>query len=95
MAGLCALTDLPEGRDHGPQIMSTILKMKVKMQGFIIYDNFPASTYDEFVRDMSTWLAEGTIRYKEQVVEGLETAPAALVDLLAGRSFGKMVVKVG
>jgi NADPH-dependent curcumin reductase len=85
----------PEGPDHGPQIMSTILRMKVKMQGFIIYDSFPASTYDDFVRDMTAWLAEGAIRYKEQVVEGLEAAPAALNDLLLGRNFGKMVVKVG
>jgi alcohol dehydrogenase len=85
----------PEGPDHGPQIMSTILRMKVKMQGFIIYDSFPASTYDDFVREMTAWLAEGAIRYKEQVVEGLEAAPAALNDLLLGRNFGKMVVKVG
>lgn len=89
------LTGLPEGRDHGPQIMGTILRMKVKVQGFIIYDSFPQSTYDEFVRDMTGWLAEGAIRYKEQVVEGLEAAPTALIDLLTGRNFGKMVVRVG
>lgn len=85
----------PEGPDHGPQIMSTILKMKVKMQGFIIYDSFGADTYAEFVRDMTGWLAAGAIQYKEQVVEGLEAAPAALNDLLLGRNFGKMVIKVG
>jgi alcohol dehydrogenase len=84
----------PEGPDHGPQIMSTILKMKVKMQGLIIYDSFGADTYAEFARDMTAWLAEGAIRYKEQVVAGLEAAPAALNDLLLGRNFGKMVVKV-
>lgn len=85
----------PDGPDHGPQIMSTILKMKVRMQGFIIYDSFPASTYDDFARDMTAWLSEGAIRYREQVVEGLESAPAALVDLLVGHNFGKMVIKVG
>jgi len=89
------LPGLPEGRDHGPQIMGTILRMKVKMQGFIIYDSFPASTYDEFVRDMTRWLAEGAIQYREQIVEGLESAPDALIDLLVGRNFGKMVVRVG
>jgi alcohol dehydrogenase len=89
------LPGAPEGPDHGPQIMGTILRMKVKMQGFIIYDSFPASTYAEFVRDMTGWLAEGAIQYKEQVVDGLEAAPAALTDLLVGRNFGKMVVKVG
>ena len=89
------LPGLPEGRDHGPMIMSTILKMKVRMQGFIIYDSFPASSYDDFVRDMTGWLAEGKIRYREQIVEGLEAAPEALIDVLEGRNFGKMVVRVG
>lgn len=88
------LPGLPEGPDHGPQIMGTILRMKVKMQGFIIYDSFPPGTYDEFVRDMTAWLAEGTVHYKEHLVAGLEAAPAALNDLLEGRNFGKMVVKV-
>ena len=89
------LSGLPEGLDYGPAIMGTILRMKVKVQGFIIFDSFPKSTYKDFVRDMSEWLAEGKVQYKEQVVEGLENAPAALNDLLLGKSFGKMVVKVG
>lgn len=88
------LPGLPEGPDRGPAIMGTILRMKVKVQGFIIFDSFPKSTYGDFVRDMTGWLADGTVRYKEQVVEGLENAPAALNDVLTGRSFGKMVVKV-
>ena len=89
------LPGLPEGRDHGPLIMSTILKMKVRMQGFIIYDSFPASAHDAFIGDMTGWLAEGAIHYKEQVVEGLEAAPAALNDVLEGRNFGKVVVRLG
>ena len=56
--------------------------------------NFPKETYQEFVRDMTDWLAEGKVKYKEQVIDGLENAPAALNDLLAGKSFGKMVVRV-
>jgi len=89
------LTGQPEGPDFGPAIMGTILRMKVKVQGFIIFDSFPISTYSEFVKDMTGWLAEGKVQYKEQMVEGLESAPAALNDLLLGKSFGKMVVKVG
>ncbi|MCK0170482.1 NADP-dependent oxidoreductase [Aliiroseovarius sp. S1123] len=89
------LTGLPDGPDFGPMIMSTILRMKVKVQGFIIFDSFPISTYKEFVRDMTGWLAEGKVQYKEQMVDGLESAPEALNDLLLGKSFGKMVVKVG
>ena len=88
------LTGLPEGPDHGPMIMGTILRMKVKVQGFIIFDSFPHSLYREFAADMKTWLADGKVQYKEQVVEGLENAPGALNDVLLGQSFGKMVVKI-
>ncbi len=88
------LTGLPEGPDFGPAIMGTILRMKVKVQGFIIYDSFPKELYQEFVKDMSAWLADGKVQFKEQVVEGLENAPSALNDVLTGKSFGKVVVKV-
>lgn len=88
------LTGLPEGPDFGPAIMGTILRMKVKVQGFIIFDSFPKSTYQEFVGDMSSWLDDGRVTYTEQLVEGLENAPAALNDVLVGNSFGKVVVKL-
>jgi len=88
------LAGLPDGPDHGPAIMSTILRMKVKVEGFIIFDSFPQSVYEEFRKDMTEWIADGRVHYKEHVVEGLEAAHAAFNDLLAGRNFGKMVVKV-
>ncbi len=88
------LPGLPEGPDMGPVIMGTILRMKVKMQGFIIFDSFPKATYAVFREEMTGWLAEGKMQYKEQVVDGLEKAPAALYDLLVGKSFGKMVVRL-
>jgi len=88
------LTGLPEGPDFSPMIMGTILRMKVKMQGFIIFDNFPG-LYPEFAKAMSGWIDAGKIQYREQIVEGLENAPAALNDVLTGKSFGKVVVKVG
>ncbi len=89
------LTGLPDGPDFGPAIMGTILRMKVKVQGFIIFDSFPKSTYQEFVEAMSGWLESGKVVYKEQLINGLENAPTALNDVLLGNSFGKVVVKVG
>lgn len=85
---------LPDGPDMGPVIMGTILRMKVKVEGFIIFDSFGPETYKAFTRDMTTWLKEGRVHYKEQMVDDLSNAPSALYDLLEGRSFGKMVVKV-
>lgn len=88
------LAGLPDGPDHAPSIMGTVLRMKVKMQGFIIFDSFPQSLYTQFRSDMSTWLEQGHVQYKEQVITGLENAPGALNDVLTGRSFGKVVVDV-
>ncbi len=88
------LPGLPEGTDMAPAIMGTILRMKVKVQGFIIFDSFGPEMYQAFVSDMANWLNEGKVQYKEQIVDGLENAPTALYDLLEGRSFGKMVVKI-
>jgi len=89
------LPGLPEGPDHSPAIMGTILRMKVKVQGFIIFDSFTNETHQEFVRDMTRWLDEGKVIYKEQRVNGLENAAATLNDLLIGESFGKVVIEVG
>lgn len=86
---------LPDGPDFGPAIMGTILRMKVKVEGFIIFDSFPASLYQDFRRDMTKWLAEGRVSYKEQMIDGLENAGNGLNDVLLGRSFGKVVVNVG
>ena len=52
-----------------------------------------ASQMADFLRDVSGWLAEGRIRYKEDIVDGLENAPEALCGVLKGRNFGKMLVR--
>ncbi|MEE4188098.1 MAG: NADP-dependent oxidoreductase [Roseobacter sp.] len=89
------LSSLPDGKDYAPLVMSTILKSKVKMQGFIITDSFAPETYEAFRQDMTSWVKDGKIAYKEQIVRGLENAPRALNDVLLGRNFGKMVVSAG
>ncbi len=88
------LPGLPDGPDMGPTIMGTILRMKVKVQGFIIFDSFPKSLYADFARDMTEWLATEKMHYTEEVIDGLENAPDALYGLLEGRSFGKRVVRI-
>ena len=62
------------------------------MQGFIIFDDY-ADRYDEFAADMSQWLAEGKIHYREDLVQGLENAPQAFMGLLEGKNFGKLVIQ--
>ncbi len=85
-------TSLPEGPDRLALLMSQLLTKRIKMQGFIIFDDY-AHRYNEFAEDMTKWLSEGRIQYKEQVVEGLENAPEAFKGLLEGKNFGKLVIK--
>jgi NADPH-dependent curcumin reductase CurA len=81
------------GSDKRTQLLATILARRVRMQGFIILDHY-ADRYDAFRRDMSQWIAQGRVRLQEDIVDGLEQAPAALIGLLQGRNFGKVVVRV-
>ncbi|MEI7366577.1 NADP-dependent oxidoreductase [Pectobacterium sp. 1950-15] len=87
-------TGLPDGPDRLPLLMGTILKKRIRMQGFIIFDDY-GHRFDEFWKDVSPWVAEGKIKYREEIVDGLENAPDAFIGLLHGRNFGKLVVRVG
>jgi hypothetical protein len=63
------------------------------MEGFLILDH-----YDRFaaiVEDLAGWYRAGKIRFREDVSDGLESAPGALVRLLAGENTGKALVRVG
>ncbi|KDN27336.1 NADP-dependent oxidoreductase [Vibrio fortis] len=85
-------TSLPDGPDRMSALMGMLLVKRVKMQGFIIFDDY-AHRYNEFATQMAEWLAQGKIQYKEQVVEGFENTPQAFMGLLKGENFGKLVIK--
>lgn len=87
-------TTLPDGPDRLGQLMGTILIKRMTVKGFIIFDDY-AHRYNEFAKDMSQWLHDGKIHYREQIVEGLDKAPQAFIGLLQGENFGKLVVRVG
>ncbi|EEA94799.1 NADP-dependent oxidoreductase [Pseudovibrio sp. JE062] len=87
-------TSLPDGPDRIGMLMGTLLVKKIRMQGFIIFDSFP-NLYPKFAADMQQWIAQGKVKYREQMVDGLENAPDAFMGLLEGKNFGKVVVKVG
>ena len=83
----------PAGPDRTPWLMRQILTKRLKLQGMIAWDY--ADMEADFRREVGGWVREGRVRYREHVVDGLENAPAALLDLLEGRNFGKMLVRVG
>lgn len=86
-------TELPTGPDRLSLLMSTILIKRLTVKGFIIFDDY-APRYNEFATDMVQWIADGSIKYREQVVEGLANAPSAFIGLLKGANFGKLVVQL-
>ncbi|MCQ9069692.1 NADP-dependent oxidoreductase [Vibrio sp. 1557] len=86
-------TELPEGTDHLPLLMGKLLTKRIKVQGFIIFDDY-GHRYGEFAQDINQWLAEGKIQYREHLVQGLHNAPEAFIGLLEGKNFGKLVVQI-
>ncbi|HEV8018960.1 MAG TPA: NADP-dependent oxidoreductase [Steroidobacteraceae bacterium] len=86
------LEKLPTGVDHLPALLVTVLRQRLTLQGFIIYDHYPRMP--AFQRDMTDWLREGRVKYREQEIVGLEQAPRGLIGLLQGENFGKLVVRV-
>jgi NADPH-dependent curcumin reductase len=74
-------------------LMRTILTKRLTLRGFIVSDF--AARHADFLRDMSQWVREGKVKYKEFVTEGLDSAPGAFVGLLKGANFGKQLVRVG
>ena len=86
------MTALPPGGDRTPQLFRQVLTRRLAIRGFIVSDF--ADQMPGFLRDVGTWLHEGKIKYKEDVVDGLENAPEAFIGLLGGRNFGKLLVRV-
>ncbi len=74
-------------------LMRNVLTKRLTIRGFIVSDF--AARHGDFLRDMSSWVREGKVKYKEFVTEGLENAPDAFMGLLKGANFGKQLVRVG
>jgi NADPH-dependent curcumin reductase CurA len=86
-------TELPAGPNRVPLVMQSILVKRLTFRGFIVWDF--ASQQQEFLKDMSEWLREGRIKYREDIPDGLENAPRELIGLLKGENFGKKIIRVG
>lgn len=86
-------TRLPDGPDRTPLLQRMLLIKRIRMQGFIITDHYQ-SDYAAFSREMGEWVAQGKVKIREDVVEGLENAPQAFMGMLKGKNFGKVVVRI-
>ena len=76
-----------------PSLMRAVLTRRLTIRGFIVSDF--AARHADFLHDMSAWVREGKVKYKEFITEGLDSAPGAFMGLLKGANFGKQLVRVG
>jgi NADPH-dependent curcumin reductase CurA len=81
------------GADRLPALMGAVLSKSLMIRGFI-QTEFVEDQQDQFAKEMADWVASGKVRYKEDIVKGLEQAPDAFAGLLEGRNFGKLIVQL-
>lgn len=78
---------------EGVHNLPYITRKRLTMRGFIVGDH--ADRLPQFMAEMSEWLRTGQVKYRIDVAEGLENAPAVFIAMLKGENFGKQVVRVG
>ena len=85
-------TELPAGPNRTPVLMRAVLSNRILIRGFIVWDF--AAQEQEFMETVAGWIRDGRVKYREDIVEGLENAPRVFQGLLQGRNFGKQVIRV-
>ena len=91
-----AICGMIEGYNTGPptslRFIMRVIAARIRLKGFIVFDYFPRMA--EFYAEMGPWVANGTVKSRETVVEGLENTPDAFLGLFKGENTGKMLVKL-
>jgi len=80
-------------KDLLPGTIANILAKRLTMRGFINYD-FAAEYFSDFVTEVSGWMKEGRIQYREHILDGLENAPNAFLGMLNGENVGKALIRL-
>ena len=90
---ICGLiSDYNATEPYGLRNIRAMLVNRIRMQGMIVFDW--KERYGEALKALSGYFADGRLKYRESVVEGLDNAPQGLIALLKGRNFGKQLVKL-
>jgi NADPH-dependent curcumin reductase len=90
---LCGLVAEYSAKEpYGYQRLRSVLVNRIRMQGMIVFDW--KDRYAEALAGLTAYVAEGRLKYRESIVEGLDNAPRALIGLLKGENFGKQLVKI-
>jgi NADPH-dependent curcumin reductase len=91
LCGLIAEYSAPQ--PYGYRNLRSVLVNRIRMQGMIVFDW--KDRYGEALKALADYYAQGKLKYRESVIEGLENAPRGLIGLLKGQNFGKQLVKLG
>ena len=79
----------PEGINN----LQSLLINRAMIRGFIISEHFDG--LPGFIADMTGWMRDGKLKYRETIAEGIDNAPAAFIGMLKGENFGKQIVRLG
>ena len=74
------------------RFITRIISAQIRIQGFLVFDY--QARMDEFYREMGAWVADGTVKSRDTIVDGLESMPAAFLGLFSGANTGKMLVRL-
>ncbi len=86
-------TEQPTGPDTADEMMRLFQAKQVQIEGFLVLEKY-AGLYQEFARNMTEWIKQGKIAYREHLAPRLEDAPDAFIGMLKGTNIGKTVVRV-
>jgi hypothetical protein len=76
----------------GPSNIGNAIVKSLRLEGFVVSNHF--SELPAFQRDTVEWIKQGKLKWRETVLEGIENAPQAFLNLFSGSNFGKMLVKL-
>jgi NADPH-dependent curcumin reductase CurA len=77
---------------QGPRVERNLLVKRLRMQGFVVLDY--KARYPEAIAALAQWIREGRLRYREDILEGIEHAPGSIAALYRGENLGKQLIRV-
>jgi len=91
---ICGTASVASWDPHptGPRVERYLLVKRARMAGLLIFDY--QHRYEEAVARLAEWLREGHLRYREDIVEGIENCPGAIAELYRGENLGKRLIQL-
>jgi NADPH-dependent curcumin reductase CurA len=91
---VCGTASISDWRDwpSGPRVERHLLVKRARMQGFVIFDHMDA--YEDAVDRLADWVRNGTLAFREDILDGIEQCPDALAGLYRGENLGKRLIRL-